>query len=418
MPPAGARRRRLAATVGLTALVLAGATSFGAGEMLVQGFDSDCDAPATKEAAGVTEPCHADGAKTATKSTAGNETPGEERGPRQDARPGRGAARATTAGGRLYDRTNDESADTDRERSRERDSAPVAFVSASASDRRPSGGASGEAEENEIDDRGLDPEAGASATLATSALHRIRPGPPPAAGVLRPGFATMLAAESRRAGVEWADVLAAVRADGRATAWPASRARVRALARGLEPLARGAREWQAFLTLGGRAGFADRATALADYNRAVGLRALVKGLEAAKPELEDAVLADDRLDIYAGGRRDVASHGVDVRVLALLRYVAETFGQVTVSSLRSGHRLYARPGVVSAHVYGLAVDVSAVGRASILGNSAPGGVTAYAVREILLLPKGLRPKQVVSLLGLGGPSFRMRDHADHIHIGY
>jgi hypothetical protein len=28
------------------------------------------------------------------------------------------------------------------------------------------------------------------------------------------------------------------------------------------------------------------------------------------------------------------------------------------------------------------------------------------------------PRQVISLLGLGGPSFPLADHYNHIHIGY
>ena len=102
----------------------------------------------------------------------------------------------------------------------------------------------------------------------------------------------------------------------------------------------------------------------------------------------------------------------------LLRYLAEAHGQVTVSSLTSGHRIYSRPGVVSAHTYGLAVDIAALDGRSILGNSAPGGLTEHAVRNILLLPAELRPQQVISLLGMGGPSFPMANHADHIHVGY
>jgi hypothetical protein len=154
------------------------------------------------------------------------------------------------------------------------------------------------------------------------------------------------------------------------------------------------------------------------YNRAVGLRALVTGLEAAKSKLEQKVLADGRLDVYGGGRSDVEAGRIDVRVLVLLRYLAERYEQVTVSSLDTGHGVYARPGVVSAHKYGLAVDIAVLGGQSILGNSAPGGVTEQAVRDILLLPSELRPKQVISLLGLGGPSFPMGNHADHIHVGY
>ena len=91
---------------------------------------------------------------------------------------------------------------------------------------------------------------------------------------------------------------------------------------------------------------------------------------------------------------------------------------MTVSSLISGHRLYSRPGRVSAHVYGLAVDVAALAGRSIVGNQAPGGLTERAVRNVLLLPSELRPRQVISLLGLGGPSFPLADHDDHIHVGY
>ena len=177
-------------------------------------------------------------------------------------------------------------------------------------------------------------------------------------------------------------------------------------------------EWHAFFALRSRTRYADRAQALTRYNRAVGLRALVIGLDAAKQLLEDRVLADRQIAIYRAGRIDIAAHRIDVRVLVLLRYLAAAHGQVTVSSLQSGHRLYARPGVISAHIYGLAVDVAALGGQPILGNSAPGGLTERAVRSILLLPAEVRPQQVISLLGLGGPSFPLANHADHIHVGF
>jgi hypothetical protein len=40
------------------------------------------------------------------------------------------------------------------------------------------------------------------------------------------------------------------------------------------------------------------------------------------------------------------------------------------------------------------------------------------VRSILLLPAELRPRQVISLLGMGGPSFAQADHYNHIHVGF
>ena len=45
------------------------------------------------------------------------------------------------------------------------------------------------------------------------------------------------------------------------------------------------------------------------------------------------LLRDNRVDIYPGGRLDVALGRTDVRVIVLLRYLAEAHGQVTVSSL-------------------------------------------------------------------------------------
>jgi len=176
--------------------------------------------------------------------------------------------------------------------------------------------------------------------------------------------------------------------------------------------------WRGALALTGRTSFADRATAIADYHRAVGVESLVTGLEASKGRLVKRLLADRRVTVYPGGRDDLAAGRVDVRIVALLSYLAERHGSVTVSSLFSGHRKYARPGVVSAHVYGQAVDIASIGGASIAGHQQPGGITEAAVRSILLLPAELQPQQVISLLGLGGPSFPLADHGDHIHVGY
>ena len=163
---------------------------------------------------------------------------------------------------------------------------------------------------------------------------------------------------------------------------------------------------------------ADDAVALQHYDRAVGLGALVGGLQAHYDGLVERVLNDGRITIYPGGRNDLANKRVNIRVVVLMEYLAETFGQETVSCLISGHRLYARPGVVSAHIYGEAVDIADLGGISIYGHQEPGGLTEKAVRSVLLLPAELQPRQVISLLGLGGPSFPLADHADHIHVGF
>jgi hypothetical protein len=257
-----------------------------------------------------------------------------------------------------------------------------------------------------------------ASSFGTFWLHRVLPDPTPPARRLEPRFARNLVSVSRSQHVDWALVLGVVRAHGHRTSVPATKGQLKAVASNLRKLHASRGAWQAVLALEGRTGFADRAIALRNYNRAVGLRTLVRGLVASKAALQDRVLSDRRIDIYAGGRSDIAAGREDVRILALLRYLAEAHGQVTVSCLLTGHGLYARPGVVSAHIYGEAVDISALGGVSIYGNQQPGGVTEKAVRNILLLPVELRPKQVISLLGMGGPSFALADHYDHIHVGY
>jgi hypothetical protein len=244
-------------------------------------------------------------------------------------------------------------------------------------------------------------------------LNRALPDPTPASARLARPFARSLVRAARAHGSDWATVLGALRAQGHRGAAPATRPELDRLAGRLQGDA-----WRGTLALSGRTSYADRATALADYYRAVGIESLVTGLEKAKARLVKRLLKDERVTLYAGGREDLEAGRIDVRIVVLLSYLAERHGSLTVSSLFSGHRRFARPGVVSAHVYGHAVDIAVVGGTSIVSDQQPGGMTEAAVRSILLLPAELQPQQVISLLGLGGPSFPLADHEDHIHVGF
>ena len=253
---------------------------------------------------------------------------------------------------------------------------------------------------------------------ATVWVNRAMPDPTPPAKRLSPAFARKLQRVSNAHGVSWALVLAVLRAEGARDRVPATTRELHALARGLQQHGAANDQWKAALAISGRTGFADRTVALAAYNRAVGLRSLVQGLKAAKPRLVRQLLADPRATIYASGREDMRRGRIDVRVVVTIKYLAQRFGQVTVSSLFSGHRMYSRPGVVSAHYHGQAVDIATVGRVSMIGNQEPGSITERAVRSILMLPVEVQPRQVISLLDMSGPSFAMANHDDHIHVGY
>ena len=262
------------------------------------------------------------------------------------------------------------------------------------------------------------PEIEGPASAATIWVNSQLPDPTPPALRLSPKFASNLKASAKGAGLDWATMLGILRARGAAGHNPADRITLRKLAGRLASYGPAKGDWARMVSYSGDTTFADKAAALARYDRAVGLNGLVKGLEAAKKSIATRLLSDPNVSIYEGGRNDIVQNKVDVRVLAVIAYLRESFGQVTVSSLISGHRLYARPGVISAHVSGLAVDIAGLGDTPIQGHQEPGGITERAVRDILFLPTEVMPRQVISLLGLGGPSFPLADHYNHIHIGF
>jgi len=137
-----------------------------------------------------------------------------------------------------------------------------------------------------------------------------------------------------------------------------------------------------------------------------------------KPLLEKRVLADPRIDIYAGGRNDIKTHQIDRRVLATLEYLAESGLRPTVSCLKSGHSERTSSGNISEHSSGNAVDISAINGTPILGHQDKGGITEQTVRRLMLLQGSMRPHQIISLLNFGQNTLSMADHNDHVHVGF
>jgi hypothetical protein len=238
---------------------------------------------------------------------------------------------------------------------------------------------------------------------ATIWLHRTLPDPTPPARRLSPRFAALLRTTAEAEGVHWWPILAVLRAEGHDGSAPARAARLERIAHRIA---------------NHRLRLDPQERSLAHYNRAVGLRALVVGLQAAKASMERRILGDTRVGLTAAGASDIVAGRVNVRVLVVIRYLVVRFHQVTVSSLVSGHRFFARPGVVSAHVDGLAVDISGLKGLPIAGNQGIGGVTERAIKALLRLPAEVQPQQIISLLGLGGASFPQADHYDHLHVGF
>ena len=266
---------------------------------------------------------------------------------------------------------------------------------------------------------------------ARSLLAQPLPDPLPAGKRLDPSFAGTLQAVASRHRTSWPLMLAILRARGRDGAAPATGAELRGLARKLQAMGARGRSRRGIEALAGTSeptvpaqvmglpvGFADRVLALAAYHRAVGLRGLVRGVDAVKPQLIERVLSTPGLDLYPGGRADVGAGRIDERVLILMLYLTDRHRTVRITSLQTGHSFFTKSGNVSNHTLGRAADIAALEGAPIMGHQGPGGLTERALRNILLMPKEMWPSELISLFELGGPSFAMADHADHIHAGY
>ena len=132
------------------------------------------------------------------------------------------------------------------------------------------------------------------------------------------------------------------------------------------------------------------------------------------------VLADPRIHIYPCGRSDIAAGAIDGRVLSTLEMLAESGLSPTVTSLRCGHSLLTTSGNVSEHSTGSAVDIAAINGVPVLGHQGEGSLAAQVVRQVLAMPAGMQPHQVISLMTVAGAgnTLAMEDHADHIHLGW
>ena len=105
-------------------------------------------------------------------------------------------------------------------------------------------------------------------------------------------------------------------------------------------------------------------------------------------------------------------------MLATLAYLAESGLRPAVTSLKCGHGYYTSSGNVSHHSSGNAVDIAKINGIPILGHQEAGGVTEQAVRRLMQLQGTMAPAQIISLFEIGGATFAMSDHHDHIHVGF
>jgi hypothetical protein len=144
-------------------------------------------------------------------------------------------------------------------------------------------------------------------------------------------------------------------------------------------------------------------------------------LMLSKAQLIQRVVQDPRIQVYGCGISDIRSGQIDRRVLAALEYLAASGLRPTVSSLRCGHGRLTTSGNVSEHATGTAVDISAINGIPISpATQGNGSITELTIQRLLTLQGAMAPHQIISLMTFDGArnTLAMRDHADHIHIGW
>ncbi len=139
----------------------------------------------------------------------------------------------------------------------------------------------------------------------------------------------------------------------------------------------------------------------------------------SKEALQRRVLADQKLEFSECDRVEIRGGQIDRRLLATAAYLSEQGFRLTVTSMLCGrHGSITTSGNVSNHSYGNAIDIAAINGIPVLGNQGPGSITESLLRSVMRLQGTLVPDELISLQELGGPSFAMGDHADHVHIGW
>jgi len=158
--------------------------------------------------------------------------------------------------------------------------------------------------------------------------------------------------------------------------------------------------------------------------RAAGKNPFIGGASAgqvllmSKSQLQERVLADPNLEIYACGREDIRSGQVDRRVMAMLEYLVARGFDLTLTSLKCGHSVLTSSGNISEHSSGNAVDIAQINGIPVLGNQGPGTLTEALVEDLMSLQGTMAPHQIISLMDFGANTYAMGDHDDHVHVGY
>ncbi len=140
----------------------------------------------------------------------------------------------------------------------------------------------------------------------------------------------------------------------------------------------------------------------------------------SKPQLQQRVLSDPRVQIYPCGRRDVATGQIDRRILAVMEFLSASGLKPYVSGLKCGANATASNGIDPAGQTGSSMDISKINNIPISGHQGPGSITDITIRRLLTLQGAFKPTEIVSLMSFKGQSntISLPDHKNRIQVSY
>ncbi len=130
----------------------------------------------------------------------------------------------------------------------------------------------------------------------------------------------------------------------------------------------------------------------------------------SKEQLQNRILQDPHVQIYACGRRDIQAGLIDRRVLATLEFLSASGLQPTVSGLICGNSSSS----------GSSVDIDKINNIPILGHQSTGSVTDLTIRRLLTLQGAMKPDQIISQMSYKGQSntLALPDHNNRIQVTF
>jgi hypothetical protein len=137
----------------------------------------------------------------------------------------------------------------------------------------------------------------------------------------------------------------------------------------------------------------------------------------SKQQLQQRILTDPHVQIYACGRRDIQAGLIDRRILGTLEFLSASGLDPTISSLQCGHT---QTGTSAANATGSSVDISQINGIPLQGHQGSGSITDITIRRLLTLQGTYKPDQIISLNSYKGQpnTLALPDHNNHLQIEY